>query len=261
MIILTEPYGQASNQFIQHIHLDSFCRSNGVTFYNKFLLKHFENYPNLKIDSEKKLIGLFVGGLTKLRYSSFSFDDRKQNIFYHSLVMKSNILFCKGWHFRSYDTTLKYRSLYQKLFNPSINKKALDKLWLNNENDGSKIIGVHIRRGDYLSFLDGIYFYEDLVYIDKMKQLAALLNYKCRFIIFSNDHHLNISKFNCEFEKILVSNNSAVEDHYLMSKCDYIIGPPSTFSMWASYIGETLLYHINTKSDVVTLDKFYACTG
>jgi hypothetical protein len=41
-----------------------------------------------------------------------------------------------------------------------------------------------------------------------------------------------------------------VEDLYLLSKCDYIMGPPSTFSGWASFYGNVPLYmlkEIDTK--------------
>ena len=263
MVILTAPYGQKSNRFLQHIHLDSFCRNNGIEFYNKFLLEMLQDYPNLKLHSGK-IINYFMKGISNIQLSkllSYCFDDRTQTEYYKSLILKTKILFCSGWHFRSYETTLKYRSFYQKLFNPAIDKSFIKKVWLHKTNDYEKIIGVHVRRGDYTTFANGIYLYDDNIYINKMQQLASNLNNNCRFIIFSNDNELDVVNFNTRIEKIVVSDNSVVIDHYLMSKCDYIIGPPSTFSMWASYIGETLLYHIEDKNDKITLEKFKVCDG
>ena len=91
--------------------------------------------------------------------------------------------------------------------------------------------------------------------------MEDILNTECSFIIFSNDKELNISKYKEQFKRVFVSKNTVAADHYLMSKADYIIGPPSTFSMWASYIGETSYYHIYNKDEILSLDKFIICNG
>ena len=94
-----------------------------------------------------------------------------------------------------------------------------------------------------------------------MQQMASNLNYNCRFIIFSNDDKLNISNYSSSFKDVGISKNTVPTDHYLLSKCDYIIGPPSTFSLWASYMGETLYYHILSDNDSMDLNKFKVCNG
>ena len=220
----------------------------------------YQDYPNLKAHADNKLVSYFLKGITKFRWKTVSFDNELDHPYYKSLILKSKILFCDGWVF-SHENTLKYRSLYQQLFNPAIDKSFLNTVWLNKTNKNEKIIAIHIRRGDYKTYADGIHFYEDDVYIDKMHQMQSNLNYNCKFIIFSNDNDLDTSKYNKRFEKIMISNNTVVIDHYLMSRCDYIIGPPSTFSIWASYIGETLLYHFLNKNDTITLDKFTVRCG
>jgi hypothetical protein len=53
--MLTEPYGQTSNQFFQHVHLDSFCWDNGLCFYNNFLSAYYHDYPNLKLEIGKTI--------------------------------------------------------------------------------------------------------------------------------------------------------------------------------------------------------------
>jgi hypothetical protein len=53
----------------------------------------------------------------------------------------------------------------------------------------------------------------------------------------------------------LPSSNS-VKDLYGLSQCDYIIGPPSTFSAWAAYHGDTYLYFIENPAAEITLSKF-----
>ena len=41
-----------------------------------------------------------------------------------------------------------------------------------------------------------------------------------------------------------------------MSMCDYLIGPPSTFTSWASFIGNVPTYHIKNKYKKIELSDF-----
>jgi hypothetical protein len=40
-----------------------------------------------------------------------------------------------------------------------------------------------------------------------------------------------------------------IEDLYALASCDYIIGPPSTFSQWASFYGNVPRYMVNYKAE------------
>lgn len=264
MIILKEPYGQTSNQFIQHIHLDSFCRDHGIVFYNKFILALENDYPNLKsVYKYKTVYNLlhFINTLKLTKHLNIHFKDLEQIDYYRTRILDSKLLFCRGWYFRSWETTLKYRSYYQELFKPNIDKSLKEMAWMADRTGVEKIIGVHVRRGDYKFFQGGIYYYDDKVYIDKIRQLHAALGGDSKIMIFTDDKNLNTAVYKASFKNIMISNNPVKVDHYLMSRCDYIIGPPSTFSLWASYIGETYYYHICNKNVVLDLKKFAIASG
>ena len=47
-----------------------------------------------------------------------------------------------------------------------------------------------------------------------------------------------------------------IEDLYALSLCDYIIGPPSTFSMWASFYGNVPLRIVTKDESKISLDQF-----
>jgi hypothetical protein len=51
-------------------------------------------------------------------------------------------------------------------------------------------------------------------------------------------------------------NNQELEDMYALAGCDYIIGPPSTFSMWASFIGKVPLFHLHDREINFSLSDF-----
>jgi len=43
--------------------------------------------------------------------------------------------------------------------------------------------------------------------------------------------------------------------------CDYLIGPPSTFTLWASYVGKVKYFHLKNKSGEIAIDDFVKCVG
>jgi hypothetical protein len=45
-------------------------------------------------------------------------------------------------------------------------------------------------------------------------------------------------------------------DLFSLAACDYIMGPPSTFTLWASFFGGVPLYTINNSSDSLRIESF-----
>jgi hypothetical protein len=103
------------------------------------------------------------------------------------------------------------------------------------------LIGVHIRRKDYKSFLAGRYYYDDATYRREMERVLKMM---CSgisnvlFIVFSDE---TIEKKHFETIPCYFAEGSAVEDQWMMSQCDFLMGPPSTFSAWASFMGKVPL--------------------
>ena len=54
----------------------------------------------------------------------------------------------------------------------------------------------------------------------------------------------------------MLKERSDIEDLYALSICDYILGPPSTFSMWASFYGGVPLRFIKHSNDKIFLREF-----
>jgi hypothetical protein len=195
--------------------------------------------------------------LNRLQLAKYvNFDDESRNEEYKKALLKSKLVICHGWVFRSFETVGKYRTVYKHIFKPNVDELRLFESFLKKEDPKTKILGVHVRRGDYKEFLNGKFFYTDAHYIDKIRQMIRLLGESCRVIIFSNDSHLDHKLYKADFEDVIFSKESTIADHFLMSKCDYLLGPPSTFTMWASYMGEVPLYHIEQADAALDLDSF-----
>lgn len=119
------------------------------------------------------------------------------------------------------------------------------------------IIGVHIRRGDYKEFLNGAYYFDDLTYLNYLRSLREqFVNHGQNpvFLLASNEE-LNVDYFS-EIDTFQLEEPSAIEDLYALSCCDFILGPPSTFSMWSSYIGKVPLRFIKHKNENIRLSEF-----
>jgi len=151
---------------------------------------------------------------------------------------------------------LKHLDTIKHLYTPDKSiTGAVDSIFLNNRIKKSRIFGVHIRRGDYVTYQNGKYFYDLEEYKILMEQVVNLFpEEKVIFFIASNEN-ISSSIFST-MDCFLLPNSFAVKDLYGLGLCDYIIGPPSTFSAWASLYGDVPLYFIENISNIVTLGDF-----
>lgn len=116
------------------------------------------------------------------------------------------------------------------------------------------LIGVHIRRGDYKEWMNGKYYFSFEQYNQILNDIRNLYNdKKILFILVSNE------KINSQYFKgvnIEVNEGSFIEDIYLLSKCDFIVGPLSTFNRWSSFMGNTPLLTIEDINRKITKNDF-----
>lgn len=100
--------------------------------------------------------------------------------------------------------------------------------------------------------MGGKYFFQDAVYSGYMKKLESLFpNCKVKFLICSNEkiNEISFSNFN-----ISLGLNHELLDLYSLAQCDFLIGPPSTFTNWASIYGNVPLYKIRDSDSNITLE-------
>ncbi len=116
------------------------------------------------------------------------------------------------------------------------------------------LIGVHIRQGDYAGFLGGRYFFPTEAYVRAMKNAAALFPARrVGFLICSNTpQEIADPALPC----IAYGTGKAIEDLYALAECDYLIGPPSTYSLWASFYGKKPLWEMHDATSTPKLDEF-----
>ena len=172
-------------------------------------------------------------------------------------------IFVSGWYFRVHNLTEKFQEYFSKKYTLKekyFKNNVLLKVILKLKNEDRIIIGVHIRRGDYKYWNDGRFYFSNDVYLKYIKnfehEIKNTFNKKCTFFIFSNEN-IEIN----EFTNIIISKENWYMDHYLMGQCNFLIGPPSTFTLWASYIGKVKYFHIEDDSGEISMNKFKYCSG
>lgn len=111
--------------------------------------------------------------------------------------------------------------------------------------DIRKVVGIHIRRGDYLSDAKtrGFHGYcSDSFYLDAMDVLFSQFDDIEKIMIFTDDVKScnNLAKqlriFDCPV--VFCELTDSISVLIQMSECSYLVGSNSTFSWWAAHIGE-----------------------
>lgn len=232
-------YGRLGNQMFQYATL------LGVA-HNKF---------NVKIPMgcyDLKKFNITASTLTNLDIKSI-----KNNFFEKFYHFDKSIFDVSDWtnifgYFQSYRYFNKVRDkmLSEFSLNKDINLKINKKLNIIRNN--KKLVGVHVRRTDYLRYpqihpFPGIEYYKKAInFFNKM--------FDCKFLIFSDDIKWCKEKF--------VDNNFIFSDFVdnatdliFMSKCDHQIIANSSFSWWAAWL------NTNSKKKVIFPKKWMGDQG
>jgi hypothetical protein len=167
----------------------------------------------------------------------------------------SRLVFVGGLQFRNLSAMKAHRQAICAYFRPlPVHQEKVDRAIDTARKSCDVLVGVHIRGGDYAGHLDGRYYYTVPDYLQVMCSVSNLYPGKrVGFLICSNsilDPEM-FKEMNCHF-----GPNHHLQDMYAFARCDYIIGPPSTYTLWASYYGNVPLYFIQDPNNPVTLDMF-----
>ena len=115
-------------------------------------------------------------------------------------------------------------------------EKIIDELRLKYEC----VVGVHARRGDYATYLDGIHYHSwesYLIWANQTKHILVKLGKKNVGIVICSDEVPPSWVPNNE-DVYFSSSNDFMVDIQLLSMCDYNLGPHSSFGTWISWFGK-----------------------
>lgn len=177
--------------------------------------------------------------------------------------VQQKIVISNGWIFWDHPSFIKHAAAIRDYFHLTPVWAERVRQYLNECRQQDPIlVGVHIRHGDYLTAGGGTFYYQTTDYVALMQRINRQSNRPVRFLVCS-DEPLQPADF--AGLDIRPGPGSPIEDMYCLAGCDYILGPPSSFSGWASFYGQTPLYFITdlttalqtlTLTDFVPLDSF-----
>ncbi len=180
---------------------------------------------------------------------------KKNNV----LIINSELIKDAWKYIPDHNLMSEYKSEIRQLFAPQ-NQTVMqvEKVFDQNVKPERLIVGVHLRRGDYKTFMNGRYFFDGEVYRLAMNTLQEQIQRETgneTLFLLCSDSPVNMNSFD-DFNTFQVKDTSAIKDLYALSRCNYIIGPPSTFSMWASYYGDVPLRFLMSKEENIHLSDF-----
>ena len=251
MMILTESYGNNSNVLFQNLHLAAFCRKYDVEFVNPFICKYSEIFPNLRKDTRSlRRFSNIELKIRKLFSHNFGVNESHEKQQQWLLSRGNRKTWVRGWGFRSYKDTEEQRQSFRDFFTPICNDKILSETDIIKKN--GKVLSVHIRRGDYRTWNSGQYFYDDATYSELIRKTMQCIQGIGTIQIFSNEE-IDMAFFRMDGVNVVAPKGLWFEDQWRMSLSDAIVGPPSTFSLWASYIGSVPIWQVKSQIDDVTM--------
>ena len=167
---------------------------------------------------------------------------------------RRKIVIIKGWLFRDFGSFNAHAEELRMFFQPvRAIRDRVDTELREWKKDIDILIGVHMRQGDYRSYCNGKYFFDQKEYAGIMEKTKELFKGKnVRFLVCSDE---NVNLENCPFDHV-VGPGKMVDDLYALSKCDYIIGTYSTYSMWATFLGNNRMYMILDPKKPIILNDF-----
>ena len=151
----------------------------------------------------------------------------------------SKKIYLDGWLFRNPVGIEKYRKEIIEYFKPThtIIEHVRD-LIAPLQKKYKKLVGVHIRQGDYKKlFANGKYYFNE----EEVRQILD------GYLVFTNSKKKDVIFLICSDEKTdtsyflglnyIVAKGNEAEDLFTLASCDIIIGSRSTYGPWAALYG------------------------
>jgi hypothetical protein len=272
--------GQLCNRIFAFGHFIGNALEHGHRLINPTFDEYCRHFPSTRLnDFGGKRIGVRLpGGMTYDRFERLAnaVSRRSQTSVLHRILRleegetefdlndagfvkdaRSKVVLTDGWLFQDPVNFRKHADTIRAMFKPDSSVSAeVAGLIANCRRTCDVLVGVHIRQGDYRQWQGGKYSYENNIYREKMCAVEAQMAARGRragFLACSNE-----AIPAAEFAGLQVTPGPGqmIEDLYSLAACDYLIGPPSTYSGWASFYGKVPLMPIAEAGQAMPIEEF-----
>ena len=283
MIVVVDTAGQLGNRLLLFAHLVAVAEETGTRVVDQSFSHYRSYFPALSEGriptyppSSKRPLGRATSALllfaarvvasavvrlhlpanrlvTVLRVSENEMADLADPDIRRRLA-GSRFVLLQGWLFRDAEALERHADLVRRIFTPvSAIARVADQAVKRVRGEGGVVVGVHVRQGDYRVHLGGRFYYPTEAYVRVMERLRDDLDGEVRFLVTTDSEQDWDAFSHLPYER---AKGSSVEDLYTLSACDLIVGPPSSFTLWASFYGRTPLAMITDPEGSLGPDDF-----
>ena len=270
MVIVPLPYGRLCNRLVLAASFIAFAEEFGECFVHLAFADYcrfFETtrFSPILVFRPSQRSGLPKRGCSVVKIFSshdaanrcFLLDDPESG-FIH-LARTKRVVLALGWSFRAHALTQKHHAVIRRFFTPCRHYRTHAEAVVAQARQGvDHLIGVHIRQTDYRNFAGGKYLFSHETYRRVMEESARQLPGRTGFLVCS-DAPIPPDRF--KGLSVTVGTGHPIEDNEALSACDFIAGPPSTYSHWASYYGNVPLFFIEQAEASPRLSDFTVRTS
>lgn len=262
-MIYVRDKGRMCNNILQYGHLYAWAREHGR---NTISMRFAYKYPYFAITHLpghkfwRYAVAKYAAKWGLIPVVSFNEDgaDYSEN---ERIMLESRNVVAEGWYARYYDLFLKYFREIKDLFTLDLRIKSQAQMEMTaGEIPGSVRLGLHVRRGDYSRWKDGKYFFSDEQYISLIKKFHDFIGKNVTVFLCTNDPKLNVEKYQQAFDpsevRIVRERGNEAEDLAVLSECDMLIGPPSTYSLVAAMYRDLPLYWVEDAEMPINSESF-----
>lgn len=253
--------GRMCNNILQFGHVYAWACENGrhsvsLRFaykYRHFNICHTRRHSIWTYLTVKLLARLGVIPVVRFYEMRIDLDAKERQMLSHRDVV------VMGWHVRYYDLFLKHLPEIRRLFAFSNRiERECEAIVPRRGGDDDIWLGVHVRRGDYRTFQGGAFYYTDDAYISLIGQFANLHPDKRLNILIASNENIEIDHWRKRLPEVNIAypHPSAVHDLCLLSRCNFLVGAPSTFSLVAAMYHDIPLYWIYDGGKELTMTDF-----
>ena len=255
-MIFARDKSQMCNNLLQYAHVYAWGREHGrkvVSMRFSYKYPYFHIRHTSLTSFPLYLLAKYAAALRLLPTASFKHDDCDREALERKMLRHRHIV-VSGWHARFYDLFLKYRQEICQLFtiDDKFTEPVRQRMLEAERQAPGKVVrlGVHIRRGDYAVWQNGRFCYDDAVYASHIARFSQLFGQQGEVHVYlsTNDPAVSAAQYQqlCPSVCIHLLGGSAPEDLFMLSECDYLMGPPSTFSLVAAMYRDVPLYRMDT---------------
>ena len=255
MLVNLEPFGRLGNRLFLGAHLLAFGLKYNVPTLNLGFAEYAPLFPwmegnqalafpwrqtgdaqALRTLTLRHRVKELLPWSARFRYwgsEDFNFDTTQDPRLLTPL-RAGRTVYLRTWLFRGPESLARYRATILDVFRP---QKAVENeaaaLLAQARDQADRVIGVHVRWEDYR----GTEFFLDQATLrSRMETIRAFWpDQRVRFLLFSNEA---LPRDGWGALDVAYSPGLSVPfDLHALSLCDGLLGPPSTFSGWASFAG------------------------